>query len=312
MNIPAVSVVVPVHNAATTLAATLGSVLAQSESDFELVAIDDGSTDASLSILLDFAARDPRIRVVSRSNKGVASTRNIGVQLGSGLLIAFLDADDIWHPDKLARHRQFHEKSPDIAASYARIAFIDSAPRTLAARTTSSVSPPPLGVADLLGENPVCTMSNLVVTRAAMALIGQFDEAMSHAEDQEWLMRAAAQGHAITGMDEVLVDYRLSPDGLSVDLDRMLEGWRTLAARYGDAAMMPVSVLAAEAVYCRYLARRALRSGASARIALGYARRGLRLDAHAFLADARRGWLTLFSSLVALALPRPARLRLFA
>ena len=312
MTIPVFSVVVPVHNAAATLAATLESVRGQTETDFELVAIDDGSTDASLSILLDFAARDARIRIVSRSNKGVAATRNLGVELGTGSLIAFLDADDIWHPDKLARHRQFHAESPDAAASYARIAFIDSAPRQLAARTISSISPQPLGVIDLLGENPVCTMSNLVVARAAMTMIGQFDETMSHAEDQEWLMRAAAQRHIITGIDEVLVDYRLSPDGLSVDLGRMLDGWRTLAARYGDATPTSVPMQAAEAVYCRYLARRALRSGASARVALGYARRGLRLDARAFLADARRGWLTLFSTLVAQGLPRPVRLRLFA
>ena len=312
MTIPVFSVVVPVHNAAATLAATLESVRGQTETDFELVAIDDGSTDASLSILLDFAARDARIRIVSRSNKGVAATRNLGVELGTGSLIAFLDADDIWHPDKLARHRQFHAEAPDVAASYARIAFIDSAPRQLAARTISSISPQPLGVVDLLGENPVCTMSNLVVVRAAMTMIGQFDETMSHAEDQEWLMRAAAQRHIIAGIDKVLVDYRLSPDGLSVDLGRMLDGWRTLAARYGDATPTSVPMQAAEAVYCRYLARRALRSGASARVALGYARRGLRLDARAFLADARRGWLTLFSTLVAQGLPRPVRLRLFA
>ena len=82
MTIPVFSVVVPVHNAAATLAATLESVRGQTETDFELVAIDDGSTDASLSILLDFAARDARIRIVSRSNKGVAATRNLGVELG--------------------------------------------------------------------------------------------------------------------------------------------------------------------------------------------------------------------------------------
>ena len=148
MTIPVFSVVVPVHNAAATLAATLESVRGQTETDFELVAIDDGSTDASLSILLDFAARDARIRIVSRSNKGVAATRNLGVELGTGSLIAFLDADDIWNPNKLARHRQFHAESPDAAASYARIAFIDSAPRQLAARTISSISPQPLGVID--------------------------------------------------------------------------------------------------------------------------------------------------------------------
>jgi hypothetical protein len=131
---------------------------------------------------------------------------------------------------------------------------------------------------------------------------------MSFAEDQEWLVRAACANCAIVGIDAVLVGYRLSQDGLSVDLDKMYAGWRTLAYEYEQ----PEKLIPAEALYCRYLARRALRSGAPAKRAIDFAIRGLRLDARAFLADARRGWLTLLSVFVSPFLPRFARIRVFA
>lgn len=306
---PHISVVIPVYNAAATLAATVRSILAQSEGDFELLLIDDGSTDDSLLLMLRLAAMDERVRVIAHANCGVAATRNKGVELSHGELIAFCDADDLWHPHKLARHRDLHRGNPAIGASYARIAFIEpDASDSSAARTLSSIVPTPLTVADLLGENPVCTMSNLVVTRDACRAIGGFKVGMSFAEDQEWLARAAHIGIIISGIDDVLVDYRLSQDGLSVNLDRMYAGWRDLAADYGD----PANGEAAEAVYCRYLARRALRSGATARTAREFALRGLKLDARAFLSDARRGWPTLISALVAPVIPRAARIRVFA
>ena len=306
---PSISVIVPVYNASATLAATVRSILAQTDRDFELLLIDDGSTDDSLLVMLRLAAMDDRIRVIAHANCGVAATRNKGVELSHGKLIAFCDADDLWHKTKLARHVAVHASPDAPGASYARIAFIEpDAVNGIGARTTSSIIATPLTVADLLGENPVCTMSNLVITRSAFDQIGGFRVGMSFAEDQEWLARAAHLGIRITGIDEVLVDYRLSHDGLSVNLDRMYAGWRDLARRYGD----PADGEAAEAVYCRYLARRALRSGASASTAISYALRGLRLDARAFLSDARRGWPTLISALVAPFIPRATRIRVFA
>jgi hypothetical protein len=131
---------------------------------------------------------------------------------------------------------------------------------------------------------------------------------MSFAEDQQWLVRAAHVNCAIFGIDKVLVGYRLSQDGLSVDLARMYAGWRALAFEYQQTEHLA----SAEALYCRYLARRALRSGAPAKYAVDFAIRGLRLDARAFLADARRGWLTLLSVFVSPFIPRFARLRVFA
>jgi glycosyltransferase involved in cell wall biosynthesis len=304
-----VSVIIPVFNAAKTIEATIASVLRQTLANFEIIAVNDGSTDESLQTLLRLAVSDSRVRVVSQDNRGVAATRNFGVSLAKGSLLAFLDADDIWHSDKLARHFAFHDSDTDIDASYARIAFVDAVNKKAnKPRTTSSVRPGCLSVQDLFAENPVCTMSNLVVRRDVFQRVGDFREDMSFAEDQEWLARAASRWCTIEGIDEVLVDYRLSPDGLSVNLDRMYEGWRIIAQEHAGS----INTSGAEAVYCRYLARRALRAGAPARTAWDFAMRGLRLDPQSFLGDAHRGWLTLLAAFAARIFPRRARLIIFA
>lgn len=309
MSRPLVSVIMPVFNAAATLAATIESVRSQSWQRFELIAIDDGSTDASLKILLDFADRDDRVRVISQTNKGVAESRNAGAEMANGLLLAFLDADDIWHPDKLTRHLQFHRPGQNVDISYARIAFVDgNSALRLSPKTTSSIVDHPLTVVELLAENPACTMSNLVIRKRVFDRVGGFRSSMSYAEDQEWLVRAAAMGYAIKGIDDVLVDYRLSHDGLSVNLDKMYDGWRAIAQQYRHR----IDLSSAEAVYCRYLARRALRAGAAPMTALHFAKRGILLKPEAFLSDNRRGGLTLLCALIACILPRKARLFLFA
>lgn len=309
MSRPFFSVIVPVFNAASTVQATVASVIAQTDGDFEVILIDDGSTDASLAVMLSLANADPRIKAMSQTNQGVAATRNSAVAMSRGAMLAFLDADDIWHPTKLARHRAVHAAHPDVDASYARIAFVGPNDREGAKpQTLSSILPEPATVSQFLAENPVCTMSNLVVTREAFVATGLFRAGMSFAEDQEWLARAAHKGAVISGIDEVLVNYRLSQDGLSVNLERMYAGWRQLAQEYYALD----ELRHAEAIYCRYLARRALRSGARPSIAINYVTRGLKLDSVAFLSDAARGWLTLFSAFAAPLLPRAARLRVFA
>lgn len=309
MNPIGVSIILPVFNAERTLATTLESVLQQSFSKYELIAVDDGSTDKSLKILLDLADRDDRVRVISRANSGVASSRNMGAAMANGLLLAFLDADDVWHPDKLARHVQFHKPGQNVDISYARIAFVDGDhPTMLTPKTTSSIHHHPLTTAELIAENPACTMSNLVVRKRVFDRVGGFRDGMSYAEDQEWLVRAAAMGYAIKGIDDILVDYRLSPDGLSVNLDKMYDGWRAIAQDYHDQIDLP----SAEAVYCRYLSRRALRAGASPKTAWYFAKRGMQLEPEAFLADRKRGAMTLLCALLARVLPRRARLFLFA
>ncbi len=95
---PLISVLIPVYNAGKYLAETLASIKNQTYSNLEIICIDDGSTDKSLAILQEFAQKDPRFKIISRANKGVANTRNQLLQESKGEYIAFVDSDDIIEP----------------------------------------------------------------------------------------------------------------------------------------------------------------------------------------------------------------------
>jgi glycosyltransferase involved in cell wall biosynthesis len=305
---PLFSVIVPAFNACATLPVTVASVLGQSCGDYELLLVDDGSTDDTRAVMLRLARIDARIRVISHPNQGVAASRNTAAAGARGALLAFLDADDVWHDNKLAVHRRFHEERPDVDISFAQIAFVRDHGSQDPPSTYSTVPHGRVTLGQLLAVNPACTASNVVVTRQCFARVGGFVPGMSHAEDQEWLVRAAASGAFVAGIDRLLVDYRMSADGLSADLDRMLAGWRALSEPYaGD-----VDLRAAEAKFYRYLSRRALRTGAGRSIPLRYAAAGLRQAPTAFFAEPRRAALTLGGAIASLFLPTVLRRRLFA
>jgi glycosyltransferase involved in cell wall biosynthesis len=306
---PAVTVVLPMFNAAATIDATIKSVLAQSFDHFELIVVDDGSTDDSLHRGMRYAQNDTRVRLISRANGGVSAARNLGASLGSAPLIAFIDADDLWDPSKLARHVEMHHEHPRLAASYARIAFIaQNAAELSSAQTLSSLCPHMPMLLDVLGDNPVCTTSNFVVRRDWFEMLEGFNEDLSFAEDQDLVARLVNSLGQLGGIDAVLTGYRFSPDGLSMDLDRMYAGWRAVALQFLTASQLrPL-----EALYCRYLARRVLRATGDPKQSFAFAMSGLRLDAATFLRDRRRGLGTLAAAFVAPLVPAPLRKHMFA
>ncbi|QWC57441.1 glycosyltransferase [Erythrobacter sp. 3-20A1M] len=310
MKTPRFSVIIPVHNAEKTISAAIESVLRQSFKDFEIIVIDDGSTDDSVRKMLRFARDDERVRSFAKNREGVSATRNQGADLARGEFLAFLDADDCWTFDKLSRHNRLHIENEDIEASYAKIAFRSEMQNGQLAKpmTFSSVPDGPLDLATVLPENPVCTTSNLVIKRETFVGMGGFRKGMNHAEDQEFLARFVDEGRRIVGIDHWLVDYRMSPDGLSCDYEAMLAGWRTLAAKFADRFDMR----SAEAVYCRYLARRILRAGGPAPLARQMAFDGVRSDWRAFFSDTRRGALTLGAAIGSSLMPARVRANVFA
>lgn len=309
MKAPYFSVIVPAHNAERTIGEALKSVMAQTFRDFEIIAIDDGSTDDSVRKMLRIAGGNNRMRMFAKKQEGVSVTRNHGARVARGKYLAFLDADDRWTPDKLARHKQLHDEDGTIEASYAQIAFRSEVDGELADPMTYSTVPEgALDLQTVLPENPVCTTSNFVIRRNSFNEMNGFKDGMNFAEDQEFLARFVAQGRKIVGIDRWLVDYRMSPDGLSCNYEAMLRGWRSLAAKYADRFDMRRG----EAIYCRYLSRRILRAGGSATLARQMAFDGLRADWRAFFSDARRGTLTLSAAVSSSLLPKSVRTSVFA
>lgn len=124
---PALSVVLPVYNAAPFLQMALDSLTAQTFSDFELIAVDDGSTDSSLQILRRQAARDSRLRVTSRANTGIVGALNDGLAGARAPFIARMDADDAAAPERFARQLARFEAEPGLVALGSAVTFMDAA-----------------------------------------------------------------------------------------------------------------------------------------------------------------------------------------
>lgn len=305
---PLFSIVVPCFNAADTIQSTLDSIARQTVTDWEVICVDDGSTDATTAILAEAAQRDRRIRWYRNTGQGPSSARNLAAWwIANAEVLAFCDADDEWHREKLADLAKAF-RDPETDAVYGKTAFFKERPDD--ARTMSQVGSGALTISDLLGENPVCTMSNFAIRRNAMINLGAIDEAIVHNEDLEWLIRLVGLGACIKGRDTLHTFYRNSPSGLSANLAAMYQGRQAAlqtAARFGYQASPT-----AEAIYHRYLSRRALRLGLPATTALLHAVRGCLLSPSGFFNVPRRGAMTLGASVLGCVMPRRTRNALFS
>jgi glycosyltransferase involved in cell wall biosynthesis len=124
-DLPAVSVLMPIHNGELTLTEAVQSILAQTFTDFELIAIDDGSTDRSLEILKSFAERDPRVRIVSRPNTGIAGALNDAIGHARGEFFARMDADDIALPERFERQVAYMREHPECVLLGSRVLLVE-------------------------------------------------------------------------------------------------------------------------------------------------------------------------------------------
>lgn len=305
---PRFSVVIPCFNAEATIIETLSSIRTQTRADLEVICVDDGSTDGTRALIRALEIRDDRISLIRNTGKGPSDARNFGaIACAKGEIIAFCDADDLWAPTKLADlDAAFAADGTD--AVYGRTAFFRDQPED--ATTFSEVPTGALTIPHLLGENPVCTMSNLAIRRDRFVASGGFDAGIVHNEDLEWLIRIVGLGAHVIGLDRTLTYYRTSPDGLSADLAAMAKGrdaaLRT-AARFGHKPAGKD-----QAIHLRYLARRALRVGRNRTDAAKFAARGVAQSPLGFFSSPRRGALTLGGALAALVLPRSLSKTLFS
>ncbi|MBA85570.1 glycosyltransferase family 2 protein [Thalassobius sp. S69A] len=305
---PRFSIIIPAYNAANTIGDTLSAIVAQTYTDWEALVIDDGSVDATREIVGQWTRNDTRIRLAGHPGDGPSDARNFAAfHLAQGDILAFCDADDMWANTKLTQIAQAMV-SPLVDGTFGRVAFFAQNPAD--ARSLSNMPKTALSIPILMGENPVCTLSNLSIRREIFLLSGGFDRSFVHNEDLDWLIRAVGSGASLRGIDEVQVWYRASPTGLSSDLPAMRASrLRVLqtAQRYG---YRPDS--ATEAIYLRYLARRALRLDLGRLEALRLSLDGLRQSPRAFCSPARRGIATALAAALAPVLPRALRRALFS
>lgn len=204
---PLVSVVIPTYNAVTFLAATLDSVLAQTYPNLDIIVVDDGSTDATPRLLDSYG---DRIRVLRQANAGQAAARNYGAHEAKGEMLAFLDSDDLWDPDKIARQVALLARFTEALAVYCDHRAIDDQGTPIAS-TGALAHPRPSGdiLRALLLGPCIVTPGLVLLRRHAFDASGGFDEAtlMRGHEDYALWLRLATQGSFIYSPD-TLVSYR--------------------------------------------------------------------------------------------------------
>ncbi|MDM7936076.1 MAG: glycosyltransferase family A protein [Cyanobium sp. CZS 48M] len=290
---PMVSVVIPAFDAESSLPATIAAVQAQTWSDWQLLVIDDGSRDGTADCVRRLQAGDERLGLICAPNRGVSAARNLGVARSRGPIVAFLDADDLWHPTKLERHLEQFRAEPRLGVSFARVEVLT--PEGVPTGQVSSSKLRDLRAEDFLSENPTTTTSNWVVRRLVLEEVGGFLESMSYSEDLEWLLRVrCCTDWEIAGVPEVLTGYRTSVGGLSGQLARMETGWEQMveqARRYAPE-LVEKHLNEARAIQLRYLARRSLRLRSAAAQGSDYMARALRSDPALLWKHPRRTWLT--------------------
>lgn len=207
-----ISVVIPVFNGSAHVAGAAASVIGQEGVDVECVVVDDGSTDATAAVA---AAVDPAIRVISTPNRGVASARNLGAAATSGELIAFLDADDRWEPDRLAVCAQALEDDPGADAVLCAMRFVAPSGERLG-RLGARVPPTPKAM--LLREVTFPPASScILVRRETFDRIGGFEPCLSSAADWDLTLRIAETGRLIC-LDQDLVEYIVRDNSMSHDI----------------------------------------------------------------------------------------------
>ena len=219
---PLVSILTPAYNAAPHLSETICSALSQTLRDFELLVVDDGSTDGTLELARQWERRDTRIRVYSRPNGGSAAARNVALRHARGSFLALLDSDDIWRPQFLAKQMEVFRRFPEADVVTGNVYNLGGLFDGLVLRTRDSSFRRVSLLEILEHENLLCILS--IFRRRVAERIGAFDEGLCHNEDYHYWIRAALAGFVIVSNPEPLVYYRRRPDSKSTDEVGMLHG----------------------------------------------------------------------------------------
>lgn len=216
---PTISVIIPVYNGESTIKETIESVLNQSLADFELIIINDASQDSTLAIINQIT--DSRIRVFSYQNSGVSASRNRGLDKAQGEFISFLDADDLWTPDKLEKQLKALQNNPQAALAYSWTDWIDESGQFLRAGGHITVN----GVAydKLLVRDFIESGSNPLIRKQALDKVGGFDSLLTHGEDWEMWLRIAICYEFVTVPSPQIL-YRVYPESASFDVLKMEAG----------------------------------------------------------------------------------------
>jgi len=204
--IPSISVLMPVYNAERYLADAVNSILKQTFTDFELIIINDGSTDESLNILQTYAQQDDRIRLVSRENRGLVETLNEGLNLCNAPLIARMDADDISLPERFYEQISFLNKHPQCVLVGSRVIIID-ADNDEICEMGDYFDHKDIDNGLLNGKGQLVYHPSVMFTKEAIVKVGGYRNAYPQVEDLDLFIRLAEIGE-LANIKYPLLKYR--------------------------------------------------------------------------------------------------------
>lgn len=231
-----VGVVIPAYNPGPLLRRALDSVIDQTYSDWRAVVVDDGSSED----LGWVASSHPQVELIRQTNVGVSQARNAGVNALDSEFIAFLDQDDVWHPQKLELQVDALSKSPDAAFCHTEFTWV------LPDRSTQATYDEPVTHAGLLTDQHVL-LSSMVVSRARYLEVGGHDPTLAMVQDYDLFLRLTMDGAVPICVHGSLVDYHVHGENASTDY-RLghTEGVRVIRA-YGERARFNGDLLTARA-----------------------------------------------------------------
>ena len=222
-----VSVIIPTYNRASFLPLAISSVLAQTYEDFELIVVDDGSTDHTFSVTKTFL-KDKRVRYFYQENQGQSLARNHALAQSCGELIAFLDSDDVWHPDKLEKQLKAFDANPEADIVHGDEALIDERGEVISLknmkRHSGFITP------QLLTDNSVI-ITTALVRRRCFDEMGGFDETERLAEDYELWLRFSVK-YRFYYLPGIVALYRVMENQISAEKLRRFEANEIIIARF--------------------------------------------------------------------------------
>ncbi len=243
MTSPSVSIVIPCFNTGHHLAEAIESALTQTMQDIEIIVVDDGSTDQTREVALGFD--DPRLQYVYQDNAGLSAARNTGARVSRGRLLAFLDADDCFMPEKLDVQMDFLAKHRNIGLVAAHFLRVDGDGAPLSPPSLQPIPGGPISLEEVLIACPFATHSTLF-SRYWFDRVGGYCEDLSAAEDWDFYCRLAIAGCNFYKLPLHICTYRYSATSMSLQGRHQTEAMLRVVERSFSNANLPERMKAVE------------------------------------------------------------------
>jgi GT2 family glycosyltransferase len=244
---PTFTIAMPAYNASRTIVPAIRSVLAQTQPDFELLVVDDGSVDDTVAKVLEFD--DERMRLLRQANSGPGAARNLAINAGRGRYVSMLDSDDLWLPTYLETMGDMLDANPDVGLAYTDAWVLDDATgrirRTTAMHYQHPPRDPPREPHDFLAlllRNRNFVFTSTTVRRSVFERVGLFKAALKPAEDYGLWLRIVAGGYRAMRTPGNLAVYRKHPGSLSTNVLAILEGEREAVRLVAEEFAVPERV----------------------------------------------------------------------